>query len=289
MTPLWVREGSNSVETQKGFLEVPVGYTITNPPAQHFAAGFSFCVRFKTAFAAGSDSQAHTTTTTSAGGPDAQPPHVSSPSSMDARNADNEENYSGDNASEEPSPVVLAPGVQARPSSGEEEKQKGDTHTNDPSTGVSPFLSPSAGSSTSSHGPLQDANHYLQELLPTAPVEEHTEEKLPSNTVNQEAASGLQEDSGVLARRLNGTPEVNEAYLPVVVHSGAWNSAAGMRAVSVVLLTVAATLLLVFQSRFSMHLNIWREHCSSAERLTMWLPIAQGRKYQSKIAEGLDG
>ncbi|CBZ56338.1 unnamed protein product [Neospora caninum Liverpool] len=234
-TPFWVREEATSGEDEKTSSEV-VKYMFTNPPAKDLGKGLSFCVRFKTVLAAGSDPQTNTSTETPGGGrPEG---------STDAENQDTSgpapeldpEHSSPDGESGSTGPGAL-PELEQEDQAQKEESGKGENV-------------PSVDSATPNGGAISPAISPEPASQVAIPNMDGTVETTPRNASSprpdkddQDLDSDTSEPSRAQLRRLSANPSVKDAFLTVVVHSAAWGLASAMSELSVLLLPVAAALL----------------------------------------------
>ncbi|KEP62261.1 UNVERIFIED_CONTAM: toxoplasma gondii family A protein [Hammondia hammondi] len=238
--PLWVHEVSGSVETDKDSSGRTVTYTLANPPAQYLGESLSFCVRFKTVLATGSNSSTDSPTTppatqdsggtTPEGNPSPEihdtpglPPHPDPD-----RPPTSEGNSDPDNEQEEPQTE----------NDGAEDKEEDEEQQliRDGSLGVG-----SNGSVV--QPPSTPSNSQTGETRNSDPAPVTTPAPKPG-TESQHLGSNDVEGSGeAQLRRLSATPAETNAFLTIVVHSASCGFAGGMRALPVLLLSVATALL----------------------------------------------
>ncbi|KFG32116.1 Toxoplasma gondii family A protein [Toxoplasma gondii p89] len=252
---LWTREESESGERGRDAAGKVVMYTFKTPPAEYLSVGLSFCMRFKTVSAAGSDSQ--TTVST--------PSIPSSSESADHTNSgeadggdDDRDDAESIPSDEKPTPPT-APEVPGnpvtKPENGLDENQVSPPGQHSPvPPQVNPIVpqAPDSGTQPQEHqdvvsrpgGGTQNDNVPVHPSDP--PTEDSGQQQPPSNKVEEQVANDLEEGRGASLRRLDGAAAVNEAYLTIVVHSAAWNSARGVGTVLGPLLIVATTLLHIY-------------------------------------------
>ncbi|KEP62262.1 UNVERIFIED_CONTAM: Toxoplasma gondii family A protein [Hammondia hammondi] len=252
---LWTREESGSSERGRDSAGKVVMYTFKNPPAEYLSVGLSFCVRFKTVSAAGSDSQ--TTVST--------PSIPSSSESADHPNSGETdgEDDGGDDAENIPSDEMLRPPTAperpgnpvTKPENGLNEDQVSPPGHHDP---VPPQVNPSVPQAPDSDtqpqehqdavpGPGSGTQNDNVSVHPSNPPTDHAgQQQPPSDKVEEHVANDIEEGRGASLRRLDGAAAANEAYLTIVIHSAAWNSARGVGAVLCPLFIVAATLLQMY-------------------------------------------
>ncbi|CBZ56342.1 unnamed protein product [Neospora caninum Liverpool] len=280
--PLWVHEESDSVESGKVSVRGPVRYTFTNPPAEYLGGGLSFCVRFKTVMAAGSDAETSTSTTaTSSADSSSEPPQATpSPEQQGSQQGSNQSGTEGDSSGGGGGGGSGAgkPGSAGRVDGRHGEKGPRKEPT-DPDEKVDVERLPSelkgaqnlrhgGGSQPESGAPKANENPAATPApfsteetsgdkvqSPTsAPTETSTptidvsvpEDGQVTGDANARAdgqEGSVSEKSGTLSRRLSETNAGKEAYLTILVHSASWDFANGLSATSVFLLAAAATLL----------------------------------------------
>ncbi|CBZ56340.1 unnamed protein product [Neospora caninum Liverpool] len=243
--PLWVHEDSDSVESGKVSVRGPVRYTFTNPPEEYLGGGLSFCVRFKTVVAAGSDAETSTSTPSTAessgsgGYPSGELPDADSGGGDENPKDQTEEAPAPPSGTSDKEPAQNNPG-----SGGPGSEQGQDSHHQSV-----PAPDVSQGSSSLSKQDSRDLNRKTDVLRKNVPessplstsTEKSAETTLSATENGHEVQSGKGEDNRAPLRRLADTPAVKEAYLTVVVHSAAWGSAGGMGAPLGLLLTAVAT------------------------------------------------
>ncbi|CBZ56343.1 unnamed protein product [Neospora caninum Liverpool] len=280
--PLWVHEESDSVESEKVSVGGPVRYTFTNPPAEYLGGGLSFCVRFKTVVAAGSDAETSTSTpSTSSADSSTEPPPAAPP--LEQPEPQQGEDQSGAEGGGSGGGGGGGSGAgepgSAGPVAGENGDKKTRKEPTDHGEKVDVLRLPSelkgaqrlrhgGGSQPQSGAPKANENPAATPApfsteetsgdkvqSPTsAPTETSTptiDVSVPEDgqvTGDANARADGQEDSvseksGTLSRRLSDTNAGKEAYLTILVHSAASDFANGLSATSVFLLAAAATLL----------------------------------------------
>ncbi|CBZ56347.1 unnamed protein product [Neospora caninum Liverpool] len=240
--PLWVADEKGSRASGEASSGGPVRYTFTNPPAECLSGVLSFCVRFKTVLAAGSDSAtssstAGTTEDSEPSGPPGEAPGTGVP--------DTEGTEGGIQG-----PGTVTPGGGAGHDGPEpelEEEGKGDGATGKVDGSGSHSEASSTGhndASAQQSSPTPDphkANQKTEESLPMDP------EKAVSSEPGQDGHDLESGDVGELLdsrlRRISETPVVNDAFLTIVVHSAARGFTGVLEALSVLLFVVASTLL----------------------------------------------
>nr|CCA30032.1 hypothetical protein NCLIV_069060 [Neospora caninum Liverpool]CEL71245.1 TPA: hypothetical protein BN1204_069060 [Neospora caninum Liverpool] len=240
--PPWVADEKGSGASGESSSGGPVRYTFTNPSAEYLGGGSSFCVRFKTVLAAGSESQTSSSTTRTAGTSGEQKPGDSvSPE---------------ENGIESPGPGPQPEGSPSEDNSGADGVLNGSQPGPDGAEGNDkaerPPSPPNDSSFSSSDGNIQetlpelqvgDANHKVEGTLPTAP---DNVGPTHSGMVGDDLQHrGVSPQSGSRLRRLSETPLMKDAFLTIVVHSGTWGFAGGMGALSIFIFSVAAALLLI--------------------------------------------
>nr|CCA30031.1 hypothetical protein NCLIV_069050 [Neospora caninum Liverpool]CEL71244.1 TPA: hypothetical protein BN1204_069050 [Neospora caninum Liverpool] len=236
--PLWVLEESDSVETEGASMGGPLRYTFTNPSAEYLGGGSSFCVRFKTVLATGSDS--HTKTSTPATSSQGDSQGSSKPENGEAL----EQNQNGGGPSP---PSAGNPGPSEQDSDRPEEEGVGGL--SEEAKAESPVLPPHSSSivdsGLSSHEspPTTDAHQANQKTEQgLSPAPEDAGASVPGKDGDGLSSSSIEEHIGSRLRRLSEDPPVKDAFLTIVVHSGALSIAGGMSALSVFLLALAASL-----------------------------------------------
>ncbi|CBZ56341.1 unnamed protein product [Neospora caninum Liverpool] len=280
--PLWVHEDSDSVESGKVSVRGPVRYTFTNPPAEYLGGGLSFCVRFKTVVAAGSDAETSTSTTatSSDSSNDSQtetPPeeeehllpgdqHVGSGGGAGASGGggggsgshgveDLGEGGRGESAEPAPSTVRIDNdrndaaephtehnGAQRLRHGGGSQPESGAPKANE-----NPAATPAPFSTEETSGDKVQSptSAPIETSTPTIDVSVPEDGQVTgdANARADGQEGSVSEKSGTLSRRLSETNAGKEAYLTILVHSAAWVFANGLSATSVFLLAAAATLL----------------------------------------------
>ncbi|EPT25322.1 Toxoplasma gondii family A protein [Toxoplasma gondii ME49] len=281
-TPLWVQEQIASEESERESAGKVVKYVFTNPPAEYLGGRLSFCVRFKTMLAPGSNTETSTS-----------PPTPSVPSGGakpdGTTNPENEDGGSNPVKPGLPSPETgLQPDLESSPvtpppkpadppaSSGH------GSHTDDQMAGAEDGKGDSLGDegeeensalgSTSSASSISHANSQPPSSRPTVdqtgennedglarsavhhkPIQEETPATIQGDaaaagfeTTDQHLEHGVSREGGARMRRLTEKPAATEAFLTIVVHSAAWRVTGGMGLLPVSLLTVATALFLVW-------------------------------------------
>ncbi|CBZ56334.1 unnamed protein product [Neospora caninum Liverpool] len=229
--PLWVPDKSGSAETEGAPSGGRVRYTFTTPPEEYLGGGLSFCVRFKTVLASGSESQTSTSTTATSvtSGETTKPGEHGNPK-PDA-NPESGSSSEGSLGSSQPQP---GHGAGVDDGDGLEEE-----------AGVLDVPHLGGSSAVSSHNdtlipspdpPVLDKNQSMRAGLALSPT---TESGLDINSVS------TAKQNGARLRRLSEHFVESDAFLTIVVHSAAWRFAGGMSALSVCLLTVAVILVAI--------------------------------------------
>ncbi|KYF40474.1 toxoplasma gondii family A protein, partial [Toxoplasma gondii ARI] len=238
--PLWVREeSSSSGKGEEASSKRSVRYIFTNPPEEYLGEVTSFCVRFKTVQASGSNTETSTTApTTSATSSGAQTGGTTIP---------------GDgNVTVEPvEPSVPSPPLEGKPGADGQDtpspEEDGDDEQRDEVA-----ESPKGSLQTGGHPGGAEAPRG-----PAAPDMKPSADPIPSLTPGNTADSGVkdkeadaqgggEQPGSARLRRLSVTPEAEEAFLTIVIHSAAWSVAGGISALSVFLSAAAVTLLPTF-------------------------------------------
>ncbi|CBZ56345.1 unnamed protein product [Neospora caninum Liverpool] len=243
--PLWVADEKGSGASGEASSGGPVRYTFTNPPAECLSGVLSFCVRFKTVLAAGSDSATSSSTAvTSAGDSDSQLPDDDQNNDEPPAKAEPDKTPNGDSSSGGDSSISPEAPTQPAPSVGGGQKDEGKTPTGVPSPGDLVVVPTRTGirAETPKLTALDSSPILNGPSLPGS-TEKLTENTLSATEDGHEVQSGNAEDNRAPLRRLADTPAVKEAYLTVVVHSAAWGSASGMGAVFGLFLTAVTALL----------------------------------------------
>ncbi|CBZ56346.1 unnamed protein product [Neospora caninum Liverpool] len=242
--PLWVADEKGSGASGEASSGGPVRYTFTNPPAECLSGVLSFCVRFKTVLAAGSDSATSSST--------AGTTENSDLSTQPGDTGEGEEEGEGDNKPTQPNGGVSPPkpgagGTNVVPENGVSGGKGPPSAAEIPDQGVSSNggiegdrLPEKIGSPEhTSDTQVVDTNLPASITFSTS-TEKSAETTLSATENGHEVQSGDAEDNRAPSRRLGDTPAVKEAYLTVVVHSAAWGSAGGMGAALGLLLTAVA-------------------------------------------------
>ncbi|KEP62274.1 UNVERIFIED_CONTAM: toxoplasma gondii family A protein [Hammondia hammondi] len=223
---LWVREPSSSGESYNAIARGPVRYTFTNPPADYLGGGLSFCVRFKTVLPSGSNSGTSTTTrATPATSSDTKPTEGVTPEAESTQDPSTQPSS--------PPPSATGPGSSGNGAGtengghGSEEDRENGLDAN----GSRPDAPPALGVNNG------EDPHSLGLEFQVAPKTQN----VGNNGLTSSA--GVEENVGSRLRRLNEIPEMNGAFLTIVVHSGSWGLAGRISALSLFLLSVASSLL----------------------------------------------
>ncbi|CBZ56339.1 unnamed protein product [Neospora caninum Liverpool] len=246
--PMWVLEESDSVETEGASMGGPLRYTFTNPSAEYLGGGSSFCVRFKTVLATGSDSVTTSTTSrTSNGDSNSRPPSTVRPEPDVPSNEDGQENRPNADQPPEPSPSLPGSGGHQDSSAGEDGKAEGhEQAAQKPNPNLSSVPSGTTGINASSPELPPEGTEQDLESHSVAEFTQNTTEGTPPAIEDGDAVGiAIRGHNGAPLRRLDETPATEEAYLTLIVHSAAWSSEGRMGAFTAVLLTVAVTLLQV--------------------------------------------
>ncbi|KEP62269.1 UNVERIFIED_CONTAM: Toxoplasma gondii family A protein [Hammondia hammondi] len=248
--PLWVREeSSSSRNVESASSKGPVRYIFTNPPEGHLGKATRFCVRFKTIRASGSNTETSTTApTTSATSGGAQTGGATIPGNGNIT-AEPEEPEQQPEDSVTPSPpltdnngsggqVVPGPGATDDGDQNEEEKDEKPVllSVNPPVAGGDgqvPESEPEQGS------PKESPN---SSAGPSPPEDNIGESEAQKEAYIQGGGDQL---GSARLRRLSVTPEAEEAFLTIVVHSATRSVAGGISALSVFLSAAVAILLQV--------------------------------------------
>nr|CCA30030.1 hypothetical protein NCLIV_069040 [Neospora caninum Liverpool]CEL71243.1 TPA: hypothetical protein BN1204_069040 [Neospora caninum Liverpool] len=237
--PLWVPDKSGSAETEGAPSGGRVRYTFTTPPEEYLGGGLSFCVRFKTVLASGSESQTSTSTTAT--------------SVTSGETTPEQETESGDQNSLEGSPNPPGPPVQGNGSgssehqpstqpgveNGERKEEGGDDSSvpSRESTVVGIVANPPRPPPEAA---AHEGNQSMQESLATKSDNAASPEAHKDGHGLETGVTG--EHDGAQLRRLSETSTVKDAFLTIVVHSGACTVSRGMSVLAVFLLTEGATL-----------------------------------------------
>ncbi|CBZ56337.1 unnamed protein product [Neospora caninum Liverpool] len=245
--PLWVSDETPSGESKKASTRGIVKYTFTNPPAEYVGGRVSFCVRFRTVLAAGSQSETNTGT----GGTSSSPGSGNSGGAT-IPNVPDTEDDKDQSVPEKPPPSEAVPHPPEDGDPDEPSVLPGQTDHN--SVGESVVLPDSLRVAPSRAGipapspesAARDTNPNVREYSPFSESREKpTDETLRVKEGSSAIVTRIRGHDGAPPKRFDETPAVEEAYLTVVVHSAAWSSAAGMGGLPAVFLTVVAALLQV--------------------------------------------
>ncbi|EPT25326.1 Toxoplasma gondii family A protein [Toxoplasma gondii ME49] len=283
--PLWVREeSSSSGNDEEASSKRSVRYIFTNPPEEHLGKVTSFCVRFKTVQASGSNTETSTTApTTSATSSGAQTGGATIPGNGDVTAKPDNPELHPDGSGTETS--TTAPTTSATSSGAQ---TGGATIPGDGNATVEPVEpsvpSPPSEGEPGAEGQVTPSPEEIGDDEQVDEVAESPEESLqtgghpggaeaprepaapgmipaaypiPSLTSGSTAVSGVNDKEEELnrgvnqpgsarLRRLNVTPEAEEAFLTIVIHSAAWSVAGGISTLSVFLSAAAVTLLPTF-------------------------------------------
>ncbi|KEP62271.1 UNVERIFIED_CONTAM: Toxoplasma gondii family A protein [Hammondia hammondi] len=281
-TALWVQEQMVWEEIEGESSGKVVKYVFTNPPAEKLGGTVSFCVRFKTVLASGSNSETSTsppTPSVPSGG--AKPDGTTNPENEDGGSKPVKPGLPSPETGVEPelesTPVTPPPEPAGPPASSGHgsgtddpvagaEDGKGDSPGDEGEEGDS-ALGLTSSSSSSSH-----ANTHASSSRPTVeqtgdnnedsfalpsvhrkPIQGETQATIQDSvaaagfeTTDHHLEHGISAEGGARLRRLTEKPVATEAFLTIVVHSAAWGVAGGMGLLSVSLLTVATALFLVW-------------------------------------------
>ncbi|CBZ56333.1 unnamed protein product [Neospora caninum Liverpool] len=277
--PLWVSDETPSGESEKASTGGIVKYTFTNPPAEYVGGRVSFCVRFRTVLANSSQSTPTPPGNTLPESSDEEGPHSSAQSGEPSGGATGEGNQgpqerphsekpgdSGSDLNGQPPPQAEAEGTEQN--GGEAAKQDKDEALSEPLPDGSTVGSPAAvppnknnvektedpSKSPTLLGDEAKAADVPQPLsqqtgASSQPVEasraadsEVTADGSARNTLGHNVDGSVSVKDGARLRRLSGTPAEQHAFLTLVVHSEASGISSGIRILSVVLLTLTATL-----------------------------------------------
>ncbi|CBZ56336.1 unnamed protein product [Neospora caninum Liverpool] len=234
--PLWAPDKSGSAETEGAPSGGRVRYTFTTPPEEYLGGGLSFCVRFKTVLASGSESQTSTSTTPTSATSNQGEPQEKPPEGGPESPPESPPTSQGGG----PVPGDQVPGEQQQ-EAGSEEGEKVEVEipllSEDGTDPLSETNSKVSSSGQDSHVEIQNVADSLNSAA-DAPAANQ-----PEKGGNNLSSGAIGEPRGARLRRLSGSAEVNDAFLTIVVHSKAWGFADGMIASSIFSLAVAATLL----------------------------------------------
>ncbi|CBZ56332.1 unnamed protein product [Neospora caninum Liverpool] len=237
--PPWVADEKGSGASGEASSGGPVRYTFTNPSAEYLGGGLSFCVRFKTALSSGSDSETNTSTTPTAGTSAVTPEEGTT--------------QPGNQNGQVPpvvSPNPPRPGdvsTPSGPSTDVEHHPDGDKGEDeaDPKLPGEDFIDVGSDGNVQRPPPAaaaHEGNQSMQEILATKSDNAASPEAHKDGDGLETGVKGGHD--GARLRRLSETSTVKDAFLTIVVHSGAWNVSAARAGLSV-FFTLTAALMLV--------------------------------------------
>ncbi|RQX70367.1 Toxoplasma gondii family A protein, partial [Toxoplasma gondii CAST] len=226
-----------------------VRYIFTNPPEEYLGEVTSFCVRFKTVQASGSNTETSTTApTTSATSSGAQAGGTTIPGNGDvtAKPENPEQNPEGSGTPSPPLNDSIGSGGEDVPGPGATVGGDQDEEGKDDKLESPAAIPPVAGDGAEgpeSHPEQGLPNENDNANLPPSPTGDNGESEAQKKA---DAQGGGDQLGSARLRRLSVTPEAEEAFLTIVVHSSTWCVAGGISALSFLLSAAVAILLQVF-------------------------------------------
>ncbi|KYF40472.1 toxoplasma gondii family A protein, partial [Toxoplasma gondii ARI] len=226
-----------------------VRYIFTNPPEEYLGEVTSFCVRFKTVQASGSNTETSTTApTTSATSSGAQTggTTISGNGDVTAKPENPEQHADGSGTPSPPSSDNIGSGGQEVPGAGAAVDGDQDEEGKDEEVETPAAIPPVAGDGA--EGP----ESHPEQGLPNEKDNANVRPSPPGDNGESEAQKEADAQGGgdqlgsARLRRLSVTPEAEEAFLTIVVHSSTWCVAGGISALSFLLSAAVAILLQVF-------------------------------------------
>ncbi|KEP62239.1 UNVERIFIED_CONTAM: Toxoplasma gondii family A protein [Hammondia hammondi] len=237
--PLWIRTAYTVPKTEAPSSETAANFTLTNPPAEYLNDSVSFCVRFRTLLASGSNTSTATTsrpTQTSkdeskpstGGAPEVQSPATPQPPSENSHiNPVNDSQTNREEKHDKTSqPTENQLNGQAAPGARSPQPLQVQSNHADP-----PPRHDTPGDTVSGPdgNPGKKENYGITGGTPN------------DGSLESEKITAKPEDTQ--ARRLSETDTKDAAYLTIVVHSAAWVFAGGIGSIPVSVLCITATLL----------------------------------------------